>query len=280
MIRMFPRRRGQRKILAGEDEVIAGISLPSDSVLNGVGGQVHMIRDIVHLHGRASLSALQGYILPVLDPDAGASLQTIWDTLVPKDDDVDSIDLDTGAADSQSFYEPGELSMAEVLDLGLQPQRIYHREFLSTYASRSVTLGESPSADTFEFLGAVAHRFRITRRYRVSQPSVVLFAVGNAALDDTTGTEPAALAENEWFRIKHIETMIEQALITLFGLTEAGATVTWDTAAALLRSYLEPDVFEETAGAWTTATLNTFTMATFDVSVPGTMDKITLGTGG
>lgn len=280
MIRMFPRRRGQRKISAGTDEVIAGISLPSGSVLNGVGGQLHVIRDIVHLSGVASLCALQGYILPVLDPDAGASLQTIWDTLVPKDDDVDTIDLDTGAADTQSFYEPGELSMAEVLDLGLQPQRIYHREFLSTYVQNSVTLGESPSADIFEFLAGFTHRFRISKRYRVSQPSVVLFAVGNAAMDDTTNTEPTALAEEEWFRVKHIETMIEQALITLFGLTEAGATVTWDTAAALLREYLEPNPFEETTGAWGTATLNSFTMATFDVSVPGTLDKIQLGTGG
>ena len=170
--------------------------------------------------------------------------------------------------------------MAEVLDLGYQPQRIYHREFLMAYPNNSVTLGESPSVDTFEFLGALSHRFRITRRYRVSQPSVVVFAVGNAALDDTTSVEPKALAEDEWFRVKHIETMIEQALITLFGLTEAGATVTWDTAAALLREYLEPNVFEETAGSWTSTTLNSFTMATFDVSVPGTLEKITLGTGG
>ena len=39
------------------------------------------------------MMAVEGWILPVLDPDAGSSFDTLLDTLVPKDTDVEVIDL-------------------------------------------------------------------------------------------------------------------------------------------------------------------------------------------
>lgn len=264
---------------SGVDKIMFGISLPADSVVHGFSVMTHVVNTGAQSHLIAMMYAIQAYILPILDPDAGSTFQLLWDNLVPKDDDVDTIDLDTGGNDPQSFFEPGESSFAEILDLGLQPQRVWHEESMLSYAN-AVPQGESPVADVFEYIGVGRHRMRSGKRYRVSQPSALVFALGVAAMDDTTATEDTVAAEDEWFRLKHIETMIEQALVSLFGLTEAGATVTWDTAAALLRKHLEPDVFEEDATAWGTGTLRVFTRAVIDMSVPGTLDKITLGTGG
>ncbi len=277
MIRMFPRRRSQIQVSAGYDEVLFGISLPSDARLNGMKAEVHVLTESGFAIGTAAMFAIEGYILPVLDPDAAATLQTIWNTLVPKDDDTDTIDLDTSAEDATSFYEPGEASMAEVMDVGLQPERIYHSQRLKSWADapfreRDTTLKWNLS-DVF--------KIRVgKKRYHCKGPSVVVFALASPDLLDTTATVEAALAENEWPRVKYMETVLEQALMSHFGLTEAGATTPWVDAAQLLRKYIEPDVYEEEAGAWGNGFIKAFCNVTFDVSVPGRMDKIQIGTGG
>lgn len=277
MIRMFPRRRSMHQVAAGADQVLFGISLPSDCRLNGLSAQLHILGTTVLPSSTCLMYGIEGYVLPVLDPDAAPSFDTIWDTLVPKDDDTDTIDLDTGAADTQSFYEPGEAAMAEVMDVGLQPKRIYNRQALRSFSNSAF---KQENTSVLEWVMADVINIKIKKRIHVKQPSVVLFALGNPDLTDTTQTLPTALAENEWPRVKYMELVLEQALMQHFGLVEAGAETPWIDAAQLLRKYIEPDVYEGSAGAFGAVTLTTFANVTFDVSVPGTMEKIQIGTGG
>ncbi len=277
MMRIFPRRRAQHEIGAGTDKVLFGISLPSDCRLNGLTAEVHVMGQLVRQVSQAMMYGIEGYVLPILDPDSAPDFDTVWDTLVPKDDDTDTIDLDTGATDTVSMFEPGESSMAEVMDLGMQPQRIYNMQRLKTFANSAF---KQEDASALEWVMTDVIKIRIRKRYRVRAPSVILFALGNPDLLDTSSAALAALAENEWPRIKYAQVMLEQALMQHFGLTEAGATTPWTNAATLLRKYLEPDVFEQSVGAWAGETVRTFSNVTFDVSVPGTMEKIQIGTGG
>lgn len=279
MIRMFPRRRSHRLIVPGTDEVLFGLSLPSDTRLNGLSATVHVVGTDIIPASKALMYGIEAYILPVLDPDSAPTFETIWDTLVPKDNDTDTIDLDTEASDTASFYEPGESAMAEVMDVGLQPERVYNTQRLRSFATAGL---KQESASVLEW--SLSDVFKIhlgkNRRYRCDGPSVILFALGNPDLDDTSAVEPTALAENEWARVKYIGTVLGQALMKHFGLIEAGAETPWEDAALLLRKFLEPDVFEETAGAYTAQNMNVFCNVTFDISVPGEMEKIQIGTGG
>lgn len=277
MIRMFPRRRSQVSVPVGEDKVLFGVSLPSESRLNGLTAEVHIGAANVIAATVALMYGIEGYILPVLDPDSGATLDTLWDTLVPKDDDVDTIDLDTAGSDTQSMFEPGESSMAEVMNVGLQPERIYSRQALRTFANGALRQEEG---GVLEWALADVLKLRISKNYFIEQPSVVLFAVGSPDLLDTDINVPTILAENEWPRVKFMETVLEQALMKLMGLVESTAETPWEEAAALLRKFLEPDVHEIGAGSWGASVLNVFSNATFDVSVVGSMGKMQLGTGG
>ena len=90
MLRMFARRRAEILVGGATDEVMFGISLPSGSRINDVRAQVHVVGDIVQPRTAVGMYAIEGYILPVFDPDAVVSYDTLWDTLVPKDDDVDT----------------------------------------------------------------------------------------------------------------------------------------------------------------------------------------------
>ena len=277
MLRMFARMKSQMDTAAGNDDVLFGLSLPSDTVIHDIRAQVHVIGQTVLSMAEAIMYGIQGYILPVLDPDAAASFNQLWDTLVPKDDDTDTIDLDTGAADAQSMYEPGESSMAEVMDLGLQPERIYHYEKLLSFANSGF---RQEDTSVLEWAASDVVDIRIRKRFRVHQPSVVLFALGNADLTDTTATEPAAAAENEWPRLKYMTSTLEMALMQHFGLIETGAETPFEDAAKLLRKHLEPDLHEEAAGSWGSKTLKHWSAAIIDHSVSGEMAGMTLSTGG
>ena len=279
MIRMFPRRRVELDIEAGFDSILTGLSLPSDTILNGMWATIHVMSKVVLPWTTGLMYQLQGYILPVLDPDAAPTFDVLWDTLVPKDDDTDTIDLDTGQADTSSMFEPGEMALAEVMDVGLQPQKVYSKQYMRTAANARLVQEE---AGVLEWAFADVHKIRIgkRRRYRCDGPSAIVFAIGNPAMDDTEINVLQSLTENEWPRVKYIGTVLEQALMQHFGLTEAGAETPWVEAAQLLRKYLEPDVQEENAGAWGATTLRLFANVTFDVSVTGEMEQIQIGTGG
>lgn len=277
MIRAFPRRRAQHYITAGNDKVLFGVSLPSECRLNGLTAQVHITSNQINAIGKASMYAIEGYILPVLDPDSAPDFDTLWDTLVPKDNDTDTIDMDTGAADTQPFFEPGEMALEELMDVGLQPERIYNRQKMLSFANSAL---RQEDASALEWAAAEVVNIRIRKNYYVKQPSVVVFGFANPSLDDVTSTLDAALAENEWPRVKYIELVLEQALMKHMGLVEAGAETPWEEAAALLRKYIEPDMFQQTASAWLAQGFHVVCNATFDVSLVGTLGKLQLGSGG
>ena len=277
MIRIFPRRRAEIRITSGLDRVMFGISLPSDCRLNGLTATVHLVGEAPLTNLQAAMYGVEGYILPILDPDSSPTFDTVWDTLVPKDNDTDTIDLDTASADSQSFFEPGEMAMAEVMDVGLQPERIYNMQRMKSFADAPF---KQEISSVLEWVLTDTLKIRVRKRYAVRQPSVVAFGIAMPAMDDTTATVISALAENEWPRVKYIGTVLEQALMKHFGLVETGAETPWEDAAILLRKYLEPDVHEEDSAAWASPPTRVFCNVTFDVSVPGTMEQISIGSGG
>ncbi len=281
MIRMFARRMAEKNVVSGTDEVLIALSLPSGSRINDINMEFSLHQSAVLGIDSAVMYAIEGWILPVLDPDAASTMEVLWDTLVPKDTDVETVDLDTGASDTTPFFEPGEPDFTGLLEVGLKPERIYT-------ASRILTMANGGSVFSFQdnqtpfavnWVAGSKHRIRIRKNFAVSQPSVLVFAVGNPTLDDTTATEPTALAEAQWPQVKYIGNVLERAMLHLFGLVEAGAETPWEEATALLKLHLEPDVFEENAGFWQSASWRVFARGIIDHSVVGEMEKITVSTG-
>lgn len=269
MLRMFARRNSQRTVAPGTDVAAFGLSLPSDSVVNDI--RVKMMFSGTDMNfGTTVAYAVEMWILPILDPDAANDYDDIMDALVPKDTDVQTIDLDTGAADTSPFWEPGEADWSKLLDIGLRPRRLYHKHEWKTIASPGGFLRqdtETPFNNIWLPTGEMT--IRVKRRLRVSQPSVLVLAVGSPSLDDTTITPHGHLLENEWGRVKYAGDMLKQAHMDLIGLTEAGAETPWEEATDLLQKHLMPDMVEITAGSYATQTWTVVTEAVIDHSVKG-----------
>jgi len=279
VFRMLARRRSQVLVTPGTDRVIWAMSLPNGTVVHDIKGEVHVIGTLDNRFDEATFYGLEVYILPVFDPDASNSAEVLWDQLVPKDTDVQAIDLDSAAADTTPFFEPGEADWSQVLDVGVRPRKLYGRYKMVT-GLNSAFAGRDPATPfgVETRLGEIIP-MRIKKSFRVSQPSMLVCALASPAMDDTTTTVELALSENEWSRVMYAEQMLEQAHMDLIGLTEAGAETPWEDATDLLQKHLEPDVFEETATNFVSEQWQTYADIKIDHSVKGRLDIKMLSTG-
>lgn len=281
MLRMFARRMFQRTTVVGADDVLFGISLPSDTVIHDIRVKLVMNTTGVAIdYRKAHMYALEMWLLPVHDPDTANTYENLWDALVPKDTDVQTLDLDTGAADSTPFYEPGEADWTAVFDVGLRPERLYHRHKIMHVANSSrLVYQDNQTPFSTLWAGGDTVQVHIGRRLRVRQPTALVMAIASPNLDDTTNTLEGPLAEQEWGQVKYASHMLERAMLHVLGVIEAGAETPWEEATALLQKHLDPDVYEETGGAFGAETYDVFGEAVIDHSVVGELGKVTVSTG-
>jgi len=263
----------QSQIASGEDTVIAGVWMPSGSILTAVRGEVALTGPSELLLGQVVAYGLEGWILPVEDPDSVVTMNALWDSHVPKDTGSNILDLDADAADSTVFYEPGMIAWEFLYDVGLQPKRILHRKKICSAANSLLGFRQDEETPFIEhwFPGSV-ERIDFRRGIRVQAPSLAVFAVGSPLTTSTSATSPvAALPEDEWGRIKYIDHVMEMAFMDLLGLVEAGAETPWEDAASLLRAYLDPLALEGNAGTFQPKSWLAAGELVFDVVVPGRM---------
>ncbi len=253
--------------------MMGGVWLPSGSILNRVKGHVGLAGASELTLSQGCAYGVEGWILPVEDPDSVQTMNAIWDDFVPKDTTSDILDLDTATPDSNTFYEPGMIAWEFLFDVGTQPRRILHRHRMCSPANSMIMNRQDTETPFIEhwFPGA-NERIDVRRPIRVSGPSLAVFAVAVPDSLATSATTPvAALGEDRWGQIKYIDNVLERAMMDLLGLTEAGAETPWEEASDLLRSYLEANVLEANAGTMVQMPWTAIGELVFDVIVPGRM---------
>lgn len=284
MLRLVGRRKAQVTTpTAGTDSVLMGISFPSDSVIHGVsfrGGVVPSIETEEIEANNVTQYALEAWILPIDDPDATADFDDVWDSLVPKDTDVQTLDLDAETADTQIFYEPGEVDWQSVFDVGIRPHRLWHHhKTLSINNTMGIRFVDSQSPFSSKWQPGDEFGFQRRKPIRVTRPSVLIIGVGVPAGDDTTTTVESPLTEVEWPRVKYLGDTLILALHEVLGLTEAGAETPWEEAADLLQRHLDPDVMEQSANFFGAVLLRAYGEMIVDHSVVGTLNINKVDTG-
>lgn len=284
MLRLVGRRKAEvSPSSVGIDRVLMGISLPSDTVIHGISFQGGTTVDQPSTELATNVVtqyALEAWVLPIDDPDATADFDDVWDTLVPKDTDVQTLDLDAESVDTAIFYEPGEADWGAVFDVGIRPMRLWHhRNTLSVMNTKGVKFVDSQTP--FEPKWQPGDTFSYQRRepIKISQPSVFLIGCGVPAGDDTTNVVELPLGENEWPRVKYLGDTLILALQEVLGLTEAGAETPWEEAADLLQRHLDPDVMETDASFYLGTIMRFFGEMVVDHSVVGTLSIKTVDTG-
>lgn len=276
MIQMIAKRKWTIDVPVTTDRVLFGLTLPAGSRLNAVHAEVHIIHSAIQ-HDEITMYAIESWILPLVDPDgaAAATFDAHWDNMVPKDTDVQTLDLDFGTSDDSPFYEPGEMDWGELFPVGLRPKRIHqHSKFMSVASNGQWFHDETP---TDRFLPTNMHRIHIRKRFPVRNPSLLLTGFANPTVADHTSTVESPLTEAEIPQIQYIEQVLERALMDVLGITEATAETPWEEATDLLQKYLEPALLEDVAGRFSQGTYTVSGQAVMNISVPGTFPRVTIG---
>lgn len=253
------------------DKVVCGFPIPQGGSLNGVNLQCHFIGPEGEAWNTMSMYRMSGFVIPVLDPDSGATFDAIWDAQIPKDESFSEggFDIDTGAADVDPEWEIGVPDMSAVMDLVAgNPIEIFRRRKYLTIANEANTRDiVTGSAD----LKMVTDYFttKVRRKVNCSKPSVVLFAVSSPEMSITSTDLKAIPAEAEWSLLQYLEVALEQAFMALVGLLEAALDEPYTSAMNFIAELIEDVVFEQSAQMFSPTQWRVFTIATFDISVPG-----------
>lgn len=252
---------------------MAHVLLPSETKQNNVWGELHLVSDIVikPKYDQAVIYGADGWVIHVEDPDTAQNVDVLYRTMVPFDQDVaqGAFDLDTSAPESGPAFEPGEPSLEAIIDASNvdDNKHWFKRRKMLSYASHPRGFNNSD----LSWVPSDVFQVRSRRNIPVDLMSVSAFAVTVPSMNDTTATAPATPGdEKTWIQIKYMEVILEQAWMYLVGLVETDAETPYEDAALLIEDFLEPTVFENTAGQFfSTAVFETFTSMTWDITVPG-----------
>lgn len=271
-MRLFRHLLTQVGVTVGTDRVIGGMDIPSECVLNNVWGEVHCISEDV-LFPSAVMYGVRGLTVLRRDVDTLQTYDNLWDTMVPKDTELAAGGFElSGAANTDPEFEPGEPDAAKILDLHLYNDDMewFKRRKLVTFAtSKGGFIDATP--DTFHATDFFKVRSRKRQAMEVTGAAMLGFSSPN--LNDTTSTDFGTLgSEQRIMSLKYFEVILEQAWMSLVGLTEAGAETPWIEAQGVVADFLEPDVHEDDAGRFLGQTWEVFATTTWDLTVPGRLN--------
>ncbi len=286
MLRMTARRHWGLAVQGGADTVVFGLTLPSGSVVHNVSGMLAFINGTlagdVNLYDmtEAFWIGVEGWVLPIDDPDAQATYDELWDRYVPKDTDSDVLDLDTAGQDVAPFFEPGELAFANLFDVGVQPRKVFSQQVLMTSVSGALWKGQPivVARDIPLYVPGGQMGLKIGRPFRTgSRPMVLVYAFGSPDMDDTSAVVPTILSEQQLPQVKYMEDTLTRALLDQMNIV---AGEPWDAASALLKKHLNPDVYEMSSNGFPTSSeWAVFGHARVDHSVTGQMRISNVSTG-
>lgn len=270
-IRTFPKMYSAVAVATGADLVMYAFPLPPGAVVNGAWMDVATMVPDVDVSS-AIHQSIFGYIVPVLDMDAGVTPDVIWDNQIPKDvadDTADLLDIDFDTADISPVLELGDVNINAMLDFETGPRQTFKRETIlnfpkSPFGFKTGTPDTYYAMDTF--------RTKLRAKYTVKTPSYYLVGLGISTGADTDGSVfPAINTRGEWMQLTYMQDALHDAMKAMAGLAVSGTQEPYTEAMILIHSYLE-HVHEISAAQWGTGTVEAWGKMTMDITLPGDFD--------
>lgn len=274
-------RRTMFQTLVGSntDRVCAGIWVPANSMILSANGYIDFNGGIVPANIIQTIGASMWW-LPVDDPDSTGGMETKWDTDVPKDTAAALLDMDTAAQDTTPEWQPGEPKWEQLYDIGAERRQLWESHAMS-HIGRNLGIARDPETPfAVEYVPGGSMAVNMNRGFRTNGPGLLAVGVSSPDLGALSSTASIGqLAEDEWGRIQFIDMVVQQAMMSLLGLTESGAETPWQEATALLEDYLVPPMLEVTASSFNLINWVCVGEMTFKIIVEGNMQQRSIDLG-
>lgn len=276
-IRTFPKQYSAMQVATGADRVVFAFPLPGGAVVNNAWLDLSLMFADVDVKS-ALLYSLFGYIVPILDLDAGTTPDTIWDNQVPKDsadDTADVLDIDRHTAIDDPVIELGDINVNAMLDFQDGPRQTFKREKILTFP-KSPSGFKAGTPDTYYATDVI--RAKMSSTYRVNVPSYYMIGLGVATGVDTATAFPVLNTRGEWSQLAYMKDALVDAMKALTGLVATGTQESTTEAMVLIHSFLE-HVIESNTDSWGTGLVQSWGKMTMDITLPGDFDVAQLSGG-
>lgn len=268
----YVQRSGWRgHILTNTDRVIAAVPLSPGAILRSLKVDVR-----IWALEQAALFVVRygaaGMLVPITDPDNAETFQALWDRTVPKNLALTAggMDLDTGSEVITPEWEPGQLNVEALFDWDNQTRELYRRRKTLTFADGGS--GPAATGTMTHFIPRDSFTANVKVGGRAKGPMAAMVAISSPVLASTRATEVVIPTEKQWMMNMFMKDTALNALKSVIGLTEAGATTPYVDAMTYLDSLLSDTPFEETATHMATTTWEVMSSWEAVVSVPGELE--------
>lgn len=264
-------------VAAGADTAVVSWPVPNKCEINSVNGDVHIVGNAAVDHVDVVAYGFEGWMLQTeaIESDF-ADQNVIWDTSVPKDDGSEVLDT-SFVADSDTMFEPGAVNAAQMFGQELlQPQRIYKREELISFASSPIGF----EVATATYIPRDTFKVNMNGKYRAGFDGALVFGVGSPdwGIGINNNVVPVlGTIQKSLYAMAHIDDVIDKAMIDFLVLTETGAESPYDDIMTWLMALLDQKQSAGSAGSFTGITFVVTTKMIAGIAVPGTITGRTLG---
>lgn len=271
------KREYNHTLLAAEDRVFASapISMEGGKFLSAW-GEVQVVASADVDVKIAVMIMARGVVAMNSDMSTTTrDLDELWDALVPKDTAHDNaadnrqidLEIEEGEEVLATFSEPGLPNMTVLAEGdGIWAERVWDYSEIMTFAKTSDGFKDA-TPDTY-IPNTVFPMMAEKNVMMTDLPGYVLFAFGTPLLTSTTATVRPVFGQDRWLMLRHLTKLIDDAWMHFAGLTEATAEDPFLDIASMMVELTEPNVQEETAGAWGTASFNCWSETNIITEVP------------
>lgn len=270
-------RFAARSVLAASDEVLMAWPVPSGCTVLNVWHWLSSVAAQNFDVTQVCAYGVDGYLIPLLDPDGGIDIEVIWDTQVPKMNLTLAFEM-SDASDTQPRWEPGELLTEALTTMSLNsPEQVFKRRMFITFADvQTGFLAGTP--DTYRPVDK--YRTHSKKSYFAPRESAYIFGFSNPNMaNDVSDAELLPTGVNrEWAMLKFIDWVMESMMVDVLGLSTGGTAVPFDEASAFIENIMTDwNVVDDTALFAATSWIVTGG-GTMQMRVPGKIPSVQLTT--
>lgn len=239
-------------VAPGTDKVLAWAPIPEGGKLLSVTGELHVLGleedSIDKFHGYG----FSGELIPVVDPDAGVSLDTMWDYQVTKPADASvaaattALDFDWDTSDTGPDVEPGQADLNQMLGLVESTKKIIEPvlEIVSFPKQRTGSYHEETSGDD-QWVPTDYKTFRSERKLVSRQgPSFAMLAFSSPTMDEEETSPTLESTVGQWGILGNLDNVLNDMWKMNAGLTDVGAIAPYLNASNEIEQLVAPDIVQ------------------------------------
>lgn len=268
-------RFGHTNVGVGTDEVAVAVPIPAEGRVVQTSVQGHMV-----VTGSIDVLDVVAYgvhnlVVPLIQPNNGDVIDTIWDQLVPKSNATLTFDLGEELADTEARWEPGQEVVGNLLDIQIvKPMPVYERRKLISFAS--VQTGFTPGTpDTYR--PTDRFQYQVNRSFYCPRESALMYGLSSPDwVEAVTNLEllptGTLTTTQEWALLKYLDKVVEDMMWDMIGAITGGTQEIYTEATTFLENLLS-DFGKVQAAEFTGATWSATVVMTAGIVVPGQLEK-------